>query len=101
MDQELGQLATGMPGEIKPVKAVERNLRESERMLATLLANLPGMAYRCRNDEKWTMDFVSEGCRELTGYSPDDLLGNPEDQLRRDRPSAGSGTGARRSGGRP
>src|SRR5690606_2754927 len=29
-------------------------LRESQRLYATLLSNLPGMAYRCRADAGWT-----------------------------------------------
>lgn len=52
----------------------EQDLRESERQLATLLANLPGLAYRCLNDFDWTMLFISGGCLELTGYHPQDLL---------------------------
>src|SRR5690606_9923981 len=49
---------------------------ETARMLRTLLGNLDGMVYRCRDDAHWTMEFVSEGCRRLTGYDPDDLLFN-------------------------
>ncbi len=53
----------------------ERTLRENERRLTTLLSNLPGMAYRCKNDRDWTMKFVSAGCEALTGYKGIDLVG--------------------------
>lgn len=54
----------------------EQALRESQRVLATLMSNLPGMAYRCANDTDWTMEFVSDGCQPLTGYTPTDLIAN-------------------------
>jgi PAS domain S-box-containing protein len=57
-------------------KRAEQQLRESQRKLFTLTTNLPGMAYRCANDENWTMEFVSEGCFPLTGYHPADLVAN-------------------------
>lgn len=44
--------------------------------LWSLLGHLPGAAYRCLVDSERTMTFISEGCRELTGYGPDDLVGN-------------------------
>ncbi len=50
-------------------------LQESQRTISTLMANVPGMVYRCRNDARWTMEFVSEGAFDMCGYSPDDLLG--------------------------
>ena len=55
---------------------LEKKLKESQRMLFTLMGNLPGMVYRCRIDENWTMEFISEGCFELTGYSSNDLIEN-------------------------
>jgi diguanylate cyclase (GGDEF)-like protein/PAS domain S-box-containing protein len=51
-------------------------LQESERSKSVLLSNLPGMAYRRRFDHNWTMEFVSDGCISLTGYSSDDLIMN-------------------------
>jgi two-component system cell cycle sensor histidine kinase/response regulator CckA len=62
-------------------KRAEQKLRESQRQLFTLMGNLPGMAYRCANDERWTMEFVSEGCFPLTGHRPADLAGNPSISL--------------------
>jgi PAS domain S-box-containing protein len=55
-------------------KMAEIALRESERQLATLIGNLPGMVYRCKNNSDWAMEFVSDGCHLVTGYIPSDLL---------------------------
>jgi PAS domain S-box-containing protein len=57
-------------------KKAEEDLRESQRGVMTLISNLPGMAYRCKNDPERTLDFISEGCLKITGYSPDDLVEN-------------------------
>jgi PAS domain S-box-containing protein len=57
-------------------KCAQVQLAESERKLSTLMANLPGMAYRCLNDESWTMKFVSNGSFELTGMEADHLVDN-------------------------
>ncbi|GAK49722.1 signal transduction histidine kinase [Candidatus Moduliflexus flocculans] len=62
--------------EIRQRQQLEDALRESQRSLATLIHNLPGLAYRCRNDRQWTMEFMSEGCLRLTGYPPEDLIHN-------------------------
>ncbi|MDR1486124.1 MAG: response regulator [Planctomycetaceae bacterium] len=51
--------------------------RESQRRMETLIANLPGMAFRCRNNSpEFTMEFVSDGLTTITGYDPDDLINN-------------------------
>jgi PAS domain S-box-containing protein len=57
-------------------RRAEEALRESERRLSTLISNLPGFIYRCANDPDWTMEFISGGCREITGYSADDFVHN-------------------------
>ncbi|MDM8006592.1 MAG: CHASE domain-containing protein [Phycisphaerae bacterium] len=62
--------------EVAERERIASSLKENERFLSALLANLPGMVYRCRNDHDWTTVFASEGCLPLTGYSPADLIEN-------------------------
>ena len=62
--------------DISARKAAEESLKESERSKSVLLSHLPGMAYRCSYNREWTMQFVSDGCLELTGYAPESLVNN-------------------------
>ena len=59
-------------------KATESALAESERSKAVLLSHLPGLAYRCSYDKNWTMQFVSDGCYDLTGWPASSLLQNKD-----------------------
>jgi diguanylate cyclase (GGDEF)-like protein/PAS domain S-box-containing protein len=86
---------SGLPGGVGLDKRepADPSSREHEymRMLKTLLGNVDGMVYRCRDDADWTMEFVSEGSARVTGYHPRDLMYNglvsyesithPEDQM--------------------
>jgi PAS domain S-box-containing protein len=65
----------GVGRDVTERRRAQRQLRESQRMLASVLANLPGMAYRCRNERGWPMEFVSDGAQALTGYAPADFTG--------------------------
>lgn len=57
-------------------KKAEETLKERDRVLSTLISNLPGFVYRCRNNPDWTMEYISDGCLDITGYSPQHFIGN-------------------------
>ncbi|MDP3431085.1 MAG: PAS domain S-box protein, partial [Desulfomicrobium sp.] len=60
--------------DITEAKRMEAALRAREESTSLLVGSLPGMAFRRRNDSDLSMDFVSEGCLGLTGYSWEELL---------------------------
>ncbi|MCG3146121.1 MAG: hypothetical protein HONDAALG_03976 [Gammaproteobacteria bacterium] len=74
-----GSEQAGFVGTLSNVtgRVLAEDVREaSHRTLSILIDNLPGMVYRGRNNPDWTMEFVSQGAAELTGYQPRDLINN-------------------------
>ncbi|CAD6543441.1 hypothetical protein LMG27952_04040 [Paraburkholderia hiiakae] len=73
---EEGQLigAVGLALDVSNSRRNEEALHASRRSLRMLLANVRAMIYRGQNNRLWSMEFVSEGCFELTGYEPNELL---------------------------
>lgn len=57
-------------------KKVQLELIEQERRFQTLINNVQGFAYRCKNDKDWTMEYISGKCEQITGYYPNELVGN-------------------------
>jgi PAS domain S-box-containing protein len=45
-------------------------LHDSEQQYRSLISNLPGVAFRCRLDENWSMLFISDAVERLSGWPP-------------------------------
>jgi PAS domain S-box-containing protein len=55
------------------------NIRQADyRSLAAMINRLPAIVYRARNNKNWSMEYVSGGCFELTGYCAKELVNNAQ-----------------------
>ena len=61
--------------DITKIKQAEVQLKESERRYRTLVDNLPGMVYRSECAPNFVMQFVSDGCEAISGYTRSELTG--------------------------
>jgi PAS domain S-box-containing protein len=59
-------------------ETAEEALLDSERIISTLMSNLPGAAFRAQSSaDTWRISFISEGCMEFMANEPDELLHQP------------------------
>lgn len=75
-NEKPGTTIAQLKRELSKYKRHNATLQESERRLRSLLNNMPGFVFRCKNDRNYTMEYVSDGCLEITGYKPFDFIGN-------------------------
>ncbi|MDX2148170.1 MAG: PAS domain-containing protein [Planctomycetota bacterium] len=52
-------------------KKAEAALAQREREIQAIVAATPGVLYRCLIDNRWTMLFISDEVRTLTGHEPE------------------------------
>ncbi len=67
-------LFVGFITDISERKQMEIALRKSEQQHRSLIANLPGVAFRGRLDKQGSMLFVSDAVVRLTGWTPADFV---------------------------
>ena len=65
-----------MVEDITEKKKAEDTIKENTRIINTLINNLPGVVYRCLNDNNWTMEYISEEIFRMTGYPASDFINN-------------------------
>ncbi len=66
----------GFVTEITELMEATRALQKSESRFRAMVGNLPGVVYRCRNDGRRRMSYLSEGIERLTGYPASDFVGD-------------------------
>ncbi|MBA4056740.1 MAG: hypothetical protein C0490_18645, partial [Marivirga sp.] len=60
--------------DITEKKKSEIQLAQSEQKFRTLAENIPGVIYLCRNDEKYSMLYLNDRVKEVTGYDAEEFL---------------------------
>ncbi|MFC5135977.1 MULTISPECIES: PAS domain S-box protein [Haloferacaceae] len=73
--EQYALLANRIRNAVEATRAHEL-LAERTRRLETLIENLPGMIYRCRNEPRWPMETVEGETESLTGYASETLERN-------------------------
>jgi PAS domain S-box-containing protein len=57
-------------------RQMEGALAEKEERFRTLVANIPGVVYRCASDAQYTMRYLSPEMQNLCGAPAEDFIGN-------------------------
>ena len=74
VDQPGDPLFVGFLTDLTERKALERERRQGEEQLRSLVSNLPGVAFRCLNSENWPMLFISDAVLQITGWTAEDFV---------------------------
>jgi PAS domain S-box-containing protein len=57
-------------------KQAEDALKLSEEKYRSLIANIPGVIYRCAFDKNWTIYYISNAIEDLAGRKAEDFINN-------------------------
>lgn len=84
------ELFVGFISDMSERQRMEQALRDSEQKLRSLLDNMPGVCFRSRMDEHWSIVFVSDAVEGVTGWRAEDFVAgritfsqliNPDDNI--------------------
>lgn len=70
------QWMSGTHTDINELHSSRLLLQESQERLQSMINNFPGAVYRCRNDKRWGMLYLSEAIVDLAGYEAKRFFGD-------------------------
>lgn len=69
----------GSVSDIENRKLAELALLRSEQRFSNMISNIQGAVYQVNiHADYWFLNFVSDPIKKITGYSPEELMGNKE-----------------------
>ncbi len=71
-----GPLIYAAARDVTHQKKLEKELTQSRDQFQSLVANIPGVSFRCVNDPDRTVRFMSADIEQISGYPPSDFLDN-------------------------
>lgn len=63
-----------IPTDLSERKRIDENARLSEQKFKLLAENIPGAIYLCNNDEAYSMIYLNNRVKEITGYDAEDFV---------------------------
>ncbi len=57
-------------------RKAEQMVHDSENRFRSLVSNIPGAVYRCANDSDWSMKYLSDTIKDISGYPSSDFINN-------------------------
>ena len=75
-DQDLPVRMNGFIWDNTEQKLLQITLQENLRKTSSIITNLNGAVFRCKYDAEMTMEYISEGVKQITGYSSWDFVMN-------------------------
>ncbi|MCA1247289.1 MHYT domain-containing protein [Massilia sp. MS-15] len=67
--------------DISERRAIMQALHASEAQFRSLIANIPGISFRCTLEGDWPMVFISDAVERVTGYPAADFVGRQPRRL--------------------
>ena len=70
------QLNKSLEEQIREKNRLAASLNERNEQIRSILSNLTGAAYRCKPDINWSMIFIGDPIKDITGYDPTEFINN-------------------------
>jgi diguanylate cyclase (GGDEF)-like protein/PAS domain S-box-containing protein len=62
--------------DITELKTYQAEIEKAKEQFESLVNHIPDVIYRCENDENYTMLYINDSIKNITGYKADELIFN-------------------------